>query len=176
MNIFTFKNYLFSLVQKIRFKFSKCKREQRDWLLRCKKNLSEGKECPLFCHEKNMKFLEQTILNFVEMRDARDEVLNKKDNVQSEDMEASDSLKDKLKVMKPVKNFVRFNARAISGREFMKEIEKHPIIYDINHPNYNNNNLTDKAWSEIASRFKMTGMFFCNIMFIYNYSFIFVCL
>ena len=81
----------------------------------------------------------------------------------------------KVKIPKPVK-IVRPKAIGIPSQKFMKVVEKYPIIYDLNHPDYNNNNLTDKAWSEIASQFKLTGMpFLINFMFIYIDLFIYFC-
>ena len=46
------------------------------------------------------------------------------------------------------------------GRELMEQVKKHPIIFDINHPNYSNKTLTDNAWFEIASELILPGKFF----------------
>ena len=44
--------------------------------------------------------------------------------------------------------------------KFFELIENNPIIYDINHPDYGNESLTHKVYSEIASKLNTTGKFF----------------
>ena len=107
-----------------------------------------------------MKFLEESAWNYLKERDLciKAEKFIKEDNVKSEDMEASDLLNDNLKVIKAVKN--TFSPQGTSGKELMKKVEKHSIIYDVNHSDYDNKTLTDKAWSEIASELKITGKFY----------------
>ena len=109
-----------------------------------------NKRIPSFRREKQMKFLEESAWNSMNIKEDK--------NFQPEDMEASDLLNDNLKVIKAVKN--TFSPQGTSGKELMKKVKKHPIIYDVNHPDYDNKTLTDKAWSEIASELKITGKFY----------------
>ena len=46
-------------------------------------------------------------------------------------------------------------------------IEKHPVIYDFNDPNYGKNNSLNTAWSEISSQMNVKGLFSFKILIIF---------
>lgn len=41
----------------------------------------------------------------------------------------------------------------------LKEIEKYPCLYNYNLTEYTSREITDKAWSDIADKFKKTRMY-----------------
>ena len=44
--------------------------------------------------------------------------------------------------------------------EFLKLIKEHPVLYDVNHPDFLRNDLMDIAWTQISTQTGINGLFF----------------
>ena len=49
-------------------------------------------------------------------------------------------------------------------KQLLKLIEKYPVIYDKNHPNYTSYSAKNEAWAKINSQMNISGMFFIFLM------------
>ena len=54
--------------------------------------------------------------------------------------------------------------------KLVKEVEKHPVLYNFKLPGYSRKDETDFAWSEVGKAVNMTGVIslYCIIFYINN--------
>ena len=60
----------------------------------------------------------------------------------------------------PDNETAKSSSKTFDRSAFLKLIKKHPVLYDVNHPNFNQWSSTTMVWSQISAQMGISGLFF----------------
>ena len=60
----------------------------------------------------------------------------------------------------PNGKMAKSSSKIIDRSEFLKLIKEHPVLYDVNHPKFNQYDSTTMVWSQISAQIGISGLFF----------------